>query len=173
MGYERIYTAEIDAVLDRVQAEGAPMIAAWITQEVCAQHEATLPPDDDPFWRHCGYANTRDAVRRRINARAADRTPTDTGQAPLLPGYEHLQRYYLVKRRGVGDIGVPIHQLTDREIDGKVGLYERFGFASLAHAEELREFKKGRRARKRRNRKPGPASPPPAAHPAAHAIGGA
>jgi len=153
MGYERTYTAEIDAALDRIQTEGGQMVPAWITQEICAAHADALAPGEDHFWRHCGYALTRDAVRRRINARAGERSATDIGQAPLLPGFTHLQRYYVVKRKGVGDVGVPIDQLTDKEVEGKIALYERFSLASLAHAEELREFKKVRRLQRRRSRK--------------------
>ena len=153
MGYERLLTEEISAELTRLQEAGQPLVAQWITHAICQRHEPELARDAD-FWRHAGYANTRDAVRRAINARAGDKAERNT-QQPLLPGYRHLQSYYVVKRRKVGEVGVPIGSMTDREIDEKVTRYEAMSTACRDHAEELREFKRQRRSTRRRGGKPG------------------
>ena len=151
MGYEREFTAEIDAILDQKQAAGEQMVAQWITQEICQGHEKSLPSNGDEFWRYCGYQLTRAAVRRRINARAGDRKPDDDNrQGGLFPGYMHVQAYYVVKRRGVGDVGVPLDQMTDAEVKAKMGLYNSFGVAALAHSDELSDYLKKRRADRRK-----------------------
>lgn len=152
MGYERILADEISGELNRLQAAGERWVANWIAQAIMQRHEGELTPDAD-FWRHCGYASTRDAVRRAINARAGDKADRDQDDRQMkLPGYQHLQAYYLVKRRN-RDVGVPIGDMTDREIDEKVTRYEAMSVACRHHAEEFREFKKARRATKRRVRR--------------------
>ena len=152
MGYERVLNEAINGHLNRLQAEGQPWQANWIAHAICREHEPELDGTAE-FWRHTGYATTRDAVRRAINARAGDKVERESAQAPLLPGYNHLQSYYVVKRRGVGDIGVPIGLMTDREIDGKITRYEAMSVACRDHADELRDFKKSRRAAKRKQRR--------------------
>lgn len=152
MGYERTLNAEINAELDRLASEKQRWVAAWITQAIVARHEANLPEGDEGlFWRHCGYATTRDAVRRQINIRAEDKEEKDDRQA-ILPGYQHVHAYYIVNRRGVGDIGLPIELMTDREIDEKIARYESMSTACRDHADELRDYKNLRRAQKRRRR---------------------
>lgn len=148
MGYERTLIDDINRHLNRLQAAGEPWVANWITHAIVGEHEAELSGEAD-FWRHCGYASTRDAVRRAINTRAGDKAERDDAQLRL-PGYEHLHAYYVVKRRGTGDIGVPIGAMTDREIDEKITRYEAMSAACRDHADELRDFKKARRAAKRR-----------------------
>lgn len=79
--------------------------------------------DDDTLQKHAMRIQSR-AVRRRINAKCGDRLDPegDTGQ-PRLPGYHHVQQYYIVRRRN-RDVGVPVHNMTDRENDQKIELYD-------------------------------------------------
>ena len=149
MGYERVLADEIDAELDRLQALGQKWNANWITQAVCSRHEPDLPKAEaSEFWRHGAYANTRETVRRRINARAGDRPDRDERQIRL-PGYEHLQAYYVVRRKG-DDVGLPIQKLTAAELAGKVMLYESMSASCAAHADELRRYIESRQSRRRR-----------------------
>lgn len=150
MGYERALNDEINDHLNALQAEGKPWVANWITHAIVQRHEAELTAEAD-FWRHCGYASTRDAVRRAINTRAGDKAERDTIQLRL-PGYEHLHAYYVVKRKGTGEVGVPIGDMTDRELDEKVARFEAMSVACRDHADELRDFKRARRAARRRTR---------------------
>lgn len=151
MSYERILHDEINSELNRLQAAGQRWVANWIAQAIVLRHESELTPEAD-FWRHTGYASVRETVRRVINARAGDKAEraADDRQIPL-PGYHHLQAYYLVKRRGK-DVGVPIADMSDAELDAKAARYEAMSVACRDHADELREFKKARRAIKRRAR---------------------
>lgn len=157
MSYERILTDEINRELDRLQAAGERWVANWVAQAIVQRHEGELAPDAF-FWRHTGYTSTREAVRRIINARAGDKADRGADDRQIaLPGYRHLQAYYLVKRKG-SDVGVPIHDMSDGELDGKAARYEAMSVACRDHADELRQFKKARRAKRRRDRRSGVAA---------------
>ena len=62
----------------------------------------------------------------------------------MLPGFAHLQAYYIVEREG-DEVGVPVYDLTDLELEQKADLYSSMGTGCLAHADELRRFKRARR----------------------------
>lgn len=151
MSYEKTLNAEINAELNRLTGDGKQLVANWIAHTICKDHEEALDrqSEDSMFWRHCGYATTRDAVRRQINARAGDRDEADKRQAKL-PGFQHLQYYYIVKRPKVGEVGVPIDSMTDSEIDEKIVRYEGMSVACKDHADELRGYKATRRRRRPR-----------------------
>lgn len=145
MSYATQLTEQIHGVLDRLAAEGAEWRPALIADEIVRSHDAGLAEDDDAlFWKHCGYSETRREVTRCINARAGDRPGAPTEEQIVLPGYQHLQRYYVVQRDGE-DMGVPVHELSDLEIEAKVALYRAQARAQLAHADELVEYRVARR----------------------------
>lgn len=137
MSYEKSLAAEINAELDRLAARGERWNAAWITHAICENHKQELGQDAH-FWRFCGYEKTRDTVRRIINSRAGNK-PSKAEEQMKLPGYDHLQQYYMV-RRDEEDIGVPIHSMTDEEIEAKAVLYDNMAKACHAHAKELRRY---------------------------------
>lgn len=145
MSYHDRLTKEIHAQLDALAAERRPWNASWIAHAICNGHDEVISRDGPDgqehadFWRHCGYQNTREEVRRCINQRAGERPDRDPSQ-PSLPGFDHLQAYYLVKRQGE-EIGIPIFDLTDAEIEAKAELYRTMGKACFAHARELTRFK--------------------------------
>lgn len=145
MSYANQLTEQIHTVLDRLTADGAEWRPALIADEVVRSHDAGLAEGDDAlFWRHCGYAETRREVTRCINARAGDRPTGDSDPQFVFPGYQHLQRYYVVQRDGE-DMGVPVFEMTDLEIESKVALYRAQARAQLAHANELIEYRAARR----------------------------
>lgn len=143
MSYQETLTAEINLVLDDLSEKGETWNAAWIAHAICNKHTDGLAENEHSyFWRHCGYQDCRDEVRRCINGRAGDR-PTSDAQLRL-PGYDHLQAYYIVKRDG-DEIGVPVHDLTDDELEAKAALYRGMAAACYAHADEIDRFKRLRR----------------------------
>lgn len=150
MGYERTLNMEINKELDALQEQGRPWMAHWVTHSIVLRHEDEFN-GEARFARHNSYANVRDQVRRQINNRAGDKTEQDDNQ-PRLSGYHHLQQYYVVKRKGK-DVGIPIHTMTDREIDEKITRYESMSVACRDHADELRGFKRQRAAERRNRRK--------------------
>lgn len=135
-------TAEIHAKLDELAERGETWNAQWVAHAICSEHSEVIVDDDDHcfFWQHCGYSATRTAVRTAINSRAGDKK--EGGEPQLrLPGYEHLQSYYVVRRNGE-DIGVPVTQLTDEELEGKADLYRTMAQSCYGHADELDRFRR-------------------------------
>lgn len=143
MSYENVLIAEVHSILDRLSTNSDAWHASWIAHAICNDHKDGLSDDGDTeFWRHCTYAKVRDTVRRCINKRAGDNIESEERQATL-PGFEHLHAYYVVKR-GEEEVGLPVHDLTDDEIEGKAGLYRRMGATCFAHADELDRYKRRR-----------------------------
>ena len=146
MGYSEQLKIEIEQMLDSLKEERRPWEANWITVAICKNHENGLAEngEDVEFWRYCGQTACREAVRRCINKRAGDRPQQDDGQL-VLPGWDHLQAYYMV-RRDEEDIGISVFNLTDNEIQEKEALYRKMGEGCFAHARELARFKSQREA---------------------------
>lgn len=140
MSYATRLNAEINALLDDLAREGKDWRATWVAHEICTRHSAGLTgADDADFWRHTGYSDCRREVRRCINRRAGDRPEHDHAQTDLLPGYKHLQAYYVVEREEEA-VGLPIQRLSREEIMAKASAYRRMGEACFAHADELDRY---------------------------------
>lgn len=140
MSYQDRLTTEINAELDALAERDLPWQAEFIAHAIVGRHNDGLDEGEHrDFWTFCGYAKVRDETRRCINSRAGDSAKGDPAQLTL-PGYQHVHRYYVVKRGGV-DVGVPVHALTDAELDMKAGMYRSMGQACFAHARELARFK--------------------------------
>jgi len=147
MSYENELNIEINKELDRLATEKLPWRASFIAHAICNNHADGLVEGDEEhknFWRHCGYEKTRSAVTRCINKRAGD-TPEEDDRQFRLPGYDHVHLYYVVRRNG-DDVGVPVEDLTDDEIDLKSDRYREMGRTCFSHADELQRFKRERRA---------------------------
>ena len=56
-----------------------------------------------------------------------------------LPGFEYLQRYYVVQRQGE-DVGVPVLECTDEELYAKAALYRSQSRKLVAHADEIERY---------------------------------
>lgn len=140
-------TAEIHAKLDELAERGDTWNAQWVAHAICSEHAEGVVEDDDHcfFWRHCGYEKTRDEVRRAINKRAGDKEQGNDDPQLRLPGYDHLQAYYIIRREGE-DVGIPVTQLTDEELRGKADLYRAMAESCYAHADELDRFRRLRSA---------------------------
>lgn len=140
MSYHDRLRAEINATLDGLETAGEPLVAAWVTHSVCGKHSEGLAANEHAqFWQHGGYRTVRNEVRLCINERRGDRADRKATQS-WLPGFDHLQPYYMVERNG-DEIGVPTPDLTDDELDGKAALYRRMGAACYAHADEIERYK--------------------------------
>lgn len=143
MSYHEQLDAEINTRLDELIHAELPLQASWITHEICDDHMIGLARNEHAeFWRHGGYKTCRDMVRRCINKRAG--MPDEMEKQPTLPGFEHLQTYYIVTR-GDDQLGIHRDQLSDDELDAKAAEYENMGAACISHARELRRFKNWRR----------------------------
>lgn len=145
MSYADRLNREINELLDTLAAEGKEWRAGWIAHEICSRHGAALADHEDAdFWRHCGYSDCRREVTRCINRRAGDAPKSVDVEQMTLPGYEHLQMYYVVTRDDE-EVGVSIYDMTDAELEAKQAMYRAMGAACLAHAKELERFQGDRR----------------------------
>jgi hypothetical protein len=134
---------EINEKLNALALKEQPWIAKWIVHEICAAHNDGLAENEHrDFWNHAGYAHCRREVTACINRRAGDKAERDDEQM-ILPGYQHLHAYYVVRRDG-DDVGVPVASMTDEEREAKASLYRAMGAACYAHADELEKFGRDR-----------------------------
>jgi len=140
MTYESKLKAEINAVLDHLQSNNLDMIPQFVANQIINEHVDTLPDDESrDFWLHCGYSKTREMVTRCINRRLNSSGANEHSQQHVLPGFDHLQNYYVVTREGY-DTGLPIERISDAELKAKAKLYRSNGLANLAHSEEILRY---------------------------------
>lgn len=150
MSYETALNIEIDKELDRLGGLKLPWHPTFVSHAICAKHlEGLADGEHKDFWLHCGYDKTRAAVTRRINRRAADILEGLDERQPLLPGYDHLHPYYIVRRDG-DDVAVHVDDMTDDEIDRKIARIMEMGRTCFAHAREFKRFKRERTATRKK-----------------------
>ena len=140
MSYETRVKNEIYAIIEARKAKRLPLKGDWIAHQVCDAHKAGLARGEDgDFWKWAGYRAVRELTRKCISE-MTDGAPLRRDPQPRLPGYEHLQEYYSVERRG--DM-VAIHRehLTDHEIEAKADEHRKMGAGHHAHADELERWK--------------------------------
>lgn len=70
----------------------------------------------------------------------------DGDEGPPIPGFERLQKHYVIQRDGDSCI-VPIFAMTDDELEAKAKEHEGMATGHVEHAKELRRFRE-ERARK-------------------------
>ena len=142
MSYHDRLRREINEALDGLATEGKVWDATWVAHKICLSHEEGVDQGfKGDFWRHCGYATVRREVREAINSRA-DPKPNETIESQyMLPGYKHLQNYYVVERNG-SHVGVPIYHMTGSELGARATMYRSMGQACIQHATELERFRR-------------------------------
>ena len=143
--YDRL-VREINGNLDTLAESGDRWVASWVANAICNDHEDALPAGEgSEFWLWNAYRNVREMVRKQINARAGDTAERGHEHQFTFPGFDRdqLQDYYMVDRDGE-EVGVPVMDLTDAEVDGKTNMYMAMGAACFAHARELQRFKEWR-----------------------------
>jgi hypothetical protein len=132
-------------IAEHVQAwddAGKELVPAFITHEIITKHEPGLARTNEhtEFFKHYAYKGHRKDVGAYI-AKVYGDTEDERKQLELvLPGFEHIQRRYVIKRNGE-DVAVHPNDMDDQEIDARVRLLKRRGRACLAHADELERFK--------------------------------
>lgn len=142
---------EIDKQIDAAHDRDQPAHPGWITHAICRTHvkglacdadqSEALEPLDVAYWRYGGYTNTRHAVTARINQRERERgSDTHAGERePFLPGYEFLQRRYVIVREGEY-VEVDTDKMTVEELLAKAEQYDANATTMSRHAEELRRY---------------------------------
>lgn len=147
MSYREKVVAEIEKELDGLAQSGFAWRANFVAHSVCGNHSEGLAESADAdFWRWNTYSSVRRIVTQVINNRAGTKPETPSHQQIDLPGFEreHLQDYYVVIRDDE-EIGLPVTDLTDDELEEKARLYRKMGRTCFAHADELDRFRSWRR----------------------------
>lgn len=136
---------EANSLVDSYLKVGLQSDPNWMTQAILNRHP--LPDDFEGEHREfsdiCRFNHVRAAVRKAVNRYKVENGPQEDKQL-VLPGFDHLQRGYLVTR-DKQQVLVPVDLLTDEEIEGKALEYERMAEGCRAHAKELRQYMRERR----------------------------
>lgn len=131
--------AEVRKIISDKVAAGQVVVIDWLTHEIISNKDA-IEGTDTEFYRVCAYTHVKDVVKRCIGKYGPK---NETDDQLVLSGFEHLQVAYSVVRDG-DIVLVPVDQLTDAEIEDRACEYERMSKGLIAHARELRSFRRSR-----------------------------
>jgi hypothetical protein len=148
MSAESNFEAEIAATVTAWDRAGKELVPAFITHEIVTKHEAGLARTNEhtEFFKHYAYKGHRKDVGAYIAKVFGDTDDDEQKKLELLlPGFEHIQRRYIIKRSGE-DVAVHPNDMSDEEISAREQLLRRRGKRCIAHADELRRFKAIRKA---------------------------
>lgn len=139
--------SELQREIELRLAQGEAVHPAWITHKVCRAHKDGLAcdgevekvePVDVAFWRFGAYSHTRKLATVCINE--LDEVPAQADpEPPFMPGFEHLQRQYVIWREGEA-VMVPTESVTPAELRAKAQEHRRKATTSFAHADELDRY---------------------------------
>lgn len=124
---------EVDELIQVGIDHGQVMSANSIVQEVVERLS-----DDPDFQILCTWAHVRDTVRACLRAYKDD--PVQSDEQLRLPGYEFLQKAYLIDRDGEQKV-VPLTKCTDEELQVKIIQYRRMSEGCIKHANELERYR--------------------------------
>lgn len=127
-------------VTERVDA-GVILRVDWFTTEILAM-KSDVHGDDADFYVACGVDFIKDTVKRCIG-QYEPKASAATDRQILLDGFEYLQRAYTVQRDGE-TVLVPVDRMTDDELEGRALELEEIARGTVAHAKEMRAYKRGR-----------------------------
>jgi hypothetical protein len=132
---------EVRKIISDKVAEGKVVVVDWLTHEIISA-KAAIEGADVEFYRVCAFTHVKDVVKRCVGKYGAK---PDTDAQLVLSGFEHLQVAYSVMRDNE-IVLVPVDLLSDEEIDDRAAEYDRMAKGCIAHARELRSFKRTRRS---------------------------
>jgi len=141
MSYKKVLTNEILNELEYRKLHKKEWDAVEITHSICEKHSDEII-DGSEFTEYNVFSNVKREVKTAINKLAGEKPEQDNLQM-VMPGFEHLQVYYLVKRDD-RIMGVHIDDMSDSEIDEKVSRYKKMGESCYKHADELTGYKQKR-----------------------------
>lgn len=129
--------AEVERLIeDALDAKRATK-KSWLVQTVLAAY-GSPEGEGAEFFTLCAYEHLQDTVRSVLSRYRPK--PDDESQRQLpMPGYERLQRGYLVERDGESTI-TPVVMMTDAEVQAKAREYRSIGDGCHAHADELERY---------------------------------
>lgn len=126
---------EVEVAIDAALEAGEVVRKPWLVQRLLSRKAKPLGPDAD-FYLVTAQDSLDQLVGRVLRA-MKNREDENAGQETF-PGWEKLQRRYLVDRDG--PCIVPIEQLTVEEIRAKASELQALGDGAYAHADELNRY---------------------------------
>jgi hypothetical protein len=136
---ESIYTEVRGLVEDRL-ASGVVIHADWLTSEIFQRH-SDIEGNDVWFYQLCARSHVQEIVKRVVS-KYGDKDAesiAETDSQLVFPGFDHLRKGYLVERNGERVL-VPVHMLTDGELEARATEYEHMAIGCRKHAAEIRKF---------------------------------
>lgn len=133
-------TKEIRAIIDSRIQRNDPVKPDWVTKEILDAHQE-ISGDDSDFYFCLAREAIRDQVRKQINRfRLTPEQALVVDKQIVLPGFERLQRAYLIEING-DQIAIPIEKMTDAQLQTKITELEAMGDGCYQHATELKRYR--------------------------------
>jgi hypothetical protein len=126
--------SEVAAIVEKTIEGGKPVRAAWVAKTIVDDHGT----EDIEWLQRCSLELVRNAVRKVLRRYHPDEEG-ETDPQLTLPGYQRVQKAYLVRRRGQ-QVVVPIEKLSAAEIRLKITELRRMADGCLEHGEELERY---------------------------------
>lgn len=136
-------TAEIRSIVaDRINS-GVIVRVEWLTTEILSM-KSRIEGEDADFYIACGVDFIKDTVKRVVGDYRPKASVIADAQI-VMDGFDHMQRAYTVDREGE-TVLVPVHLLSDEEIEGRAAELEGMARGCINHARELRAYRMSRAA---------------------------
>lgn len=134
-------TTEIHRMVqDRIDA-GVAIRVEWFTQEILHM-KSNIDGDDADFYVACAVDFIKETVKRCVGAYATKASAVSDPQI-VMDGFDYMQKAYTVQRDGELLL-VPVQCLSDEELEARAMEYEAMARGCLAHAKELRAYRRSR-----------------------------
>lgn len=128
---------EIQDVIRRALDAGTSPKKRWIVHEVMSNHRDVHGSDAE--WQTCrSYESLDNHVRLEVQKLKPG--GDDKAQEDLFPGFDRLQRAYIVSRDGEQCV-VRTEELTRAEWNTKIIEVERMGVGCFEHGAEMRRYR--------------------------------
>lgn len=136
-------TREIRGMVQERIASGVVVRVDWFTTEILSMKDK-IEGDDADFYIACGADFIKDTVKRCIGE-YTPKANAASSQQIVMDGFDHLQKAYTLDRGGQ-QVLVPVDLLSDDEIEARALELEAMAKGCIAHAKELRGYKRARSA---------------------------
>ena len=135
-------TDEIEATLRDLREQPGTLIHKQLLISVVMDRHNDFYGVDRDFALCCERYTIEQQVDRYFRSIKQAEMDLDTGD--LLPGFEYLQKRYIVNRSDVQVI-VLVGEMTDEELIAKAAEHHQMGVGHLRHEAELLQFMEERR----------------------------